>query len=68
MIASQIVLYVILFKLAVLILPGGLICDGLHHVPMLGDLAILVKAEDVKGDLLTGTGAVCQIVLDVAIS
>ena len=34
---------------------------------MLGDLAILVKAEDVKGDLLTGTGAVCQIVLDVAI-
>ena len=34
---------------------------------MLGDPAILVKAEDVKGDLLTGTGAVCQIVLDVAI-
>ena len=27
-------------------------------VPMLGDLAVSVKAEDVKGDLLTGTGKI----------
>lgn len=27
-------------------------------VPMLGDLAVFVKAEDVKGDLLTGTGKI----------
>ena len=27
-------------------------------VPMLGDLAVFAKAEDVKGNLLTGTGKI----------
>ena len=33
-------------EFAVLVLPCGLVCDGLHHIPVLGDLAVLVKVVE----------------------
>ena len=36
----------------------GQLQDAMNFEEMLGDLAVSVKAEDVEGDLLTGTGEI----------
>lgn len=42
--------------LAVLVLPFAFRGDGLHHVPMLGNLAVLNAEEVVVGGGLSGKG------------
>src|SRR5699024_7005679 len=49
-----------LSELAVVVLPGGRVGDGLHHVPVLGDLAVLHPPQVVVAGRCAAVGALAH--------